>query len=462
MASIAKQQNGRKRLSFFDQSGDRKYIRLGKMDMKQAIQIKAKVEDLIGACIAGHTPLQETLHWMSEQRKNKTKLIEKLADLGLIQREYRPSVPDTLGAFITKYIESRTDVKDGTLITYRQVLKRLVDYFGEERRLLDITAGEAKEWRRWLLEKGLAGATVNRSCSTARQYFNEAIDYKVIDSNPLVGLPTVVRGNHEKFHFIDRDTIAKVIEACPNAEWRLLVGLARYGGLRIPSEVVKLRWGDIDWANETFTVTSPKTEHHEGKGTRVVPIFPALLPLLQEAFDMAEEGTEYVVQRFGSSDNREVNTTQNLRTHFQRIIRKAGVEPWVKLWQNLRSSRATELAEKYPEHVLTKWLGNTPKVAKEHYLQVTDEHWKRAVLAESTGVQGGTECAPVLSGLGMNRTAQGFSGKVVSVGGATRNTHTPKRAGARDGRDRIRTCEGVRQQIYSLPPLSTWVLALFN
>ena len=31
-----------------------------------------------------------------------------------------------------------------------------------------------------------------------------------------------------------------------------------------------------------------------------------------------------------------------------------------------------------------------------------------------------------------------------------------------DGRDRIRTCEGVRQQIYSLPPLSTWVLALMN
>ena len=29
-----------------------------------------------------------------------------------------------------------------------------------------------------------------------------------------------------------------------------------------------------------------------------------------------------------------------------------------------------------------------------------------------------------------------------------------------NGRDRIRTCEGVRQQIYSLPPLSTWVLAL--
>ena len=100
----------------------------------EAIQIKAKVEDIIGACIAGHTPLQETLHWMSDQRKNKTKLIEKLADLGLIDREYRPSVPDTLGAFITKYIKSRTDVKVGTLITYRQVFKLLGDYFGEERK----------------------------------------------------------------------------------------------------------------------------------------------------------------------------------------------------------------------------------------------------------------------------------------------------------------------------------------
>ena len=77
--------------------------------------------------------------------------------------------------------------------------------------------------------------------------------------------------------------------ACPNAKWRLLVGLARYGGLRVPSEVVALRWGDIDWDKGTFTVTSSKTEHHEGKGERMVPLFPELLPLLQEAFDMAEE-----------------------------------------------------------------------------------------------------------------------------------------------------------------------------
>ena len=120
------------------------------------------------------------------------------------------------------------------------------------------------------------------------------------------------------------------------------------------------------------------------------------------------------------------------------------------------------LADKYPEHVLTKWLGNTPKIAKEHYLQVTDEHWRRAVTGETKHGKNVAESTAVPSGLGMNRTAQSFRKESVTVDGAIRNTHTPKRAGVRDGRDRIRTCEGVRQQIYSLPPLSTWVLALLN
>jgi len=434
MASIAKQQNGRKRLSFFDQSGDRKYIRLGKMDMKQAIQIKAKVEDLIAACIAGHTPLQETLHWISEQRKKKTKLIEKLADFGLIQREYRPSVPDTLEAFLVDYITRRTDTKPSTHQVYQRVKRYLLDYFENNRSLKDITKGEAKQWTRYLLNRGLAEATVRRSTGMARQFFNEALELKLITTNPFAGLPAVVRGNSSRLCFVDGDTIAKVIEACPNVEWRLLVGLARYGGLRVPSEVVALRWGDIDWDKGTFTVTSPKTEHHEGKGERVVPLFPELLPLLQEAFDMAEEGTEYVIQRYR-------NPAQNLRTQLKKIIRRASVEPWPKLWQNLRSSRETELVERFPIQVVTAWLGNTTAVAMKHYLQVTDEHWKRAVLAESTDVQGGTECAPVPSGLGMKRTAQGFSGKVVSVDGATRNTCTPKRAGVRNGPEWTRTTD---------------------
>ena len=53
----------------------------------------------------------------------------------------------------------------------------------------------------------------------------------------------------------------------------------------------------------------------------------------------------------------------NLRTHMERIISKAGHELWPRLFQNLRASCATDWVERYPSHVVAKWLGHSPKVA---------------------------------------------------------------------------------------------------
>ena len=63
--------------------------------------------------------------------------------------------------------------------------------------------------------------------------------------------------------------------------------LCRIGGLRCPSELLPLTWGDVDWENNRLTVHSPKTEHHAGGESRVIPIFPELLPHLEEAYDQA-------------------------------------------------------------------------------------------------------------------------------------------------------------------------------
>jgi len=62
-----------------------------------------------------------------------------------------------------------------------------------------------------------------------------------------------------------------------------------------------------------------------------------------------------------------------------RIIRKAGLKPWPKLFQNLRATRETELSEIFPSHVVCQWIGHTQEVAKKHYLQVTEDHFARAV-----------------------------------------------------------------------------------
>ncbi len=120
-----------------------------------------------------------------------------------------------------------------------------------------------------------------------------------------------------------------------------------------------------------------------GKASRIIPIFAELRPYLEEAFETASEGSVYVFTRYRGSN-------VNLRTQLQRIIRRAGLEPWPKLFQNLRSTRQTELAEQFPQHVVCDWIGNTNAVAAKHYLQVTDEHFLKAAQnpAQSVRAQG--------------------------------------------------------------------------
>ena len=94
--------------------------------------------------------------------------------------------------------------------------------------------------------------------------------------------------------------------------------------------------------------------------------------MIQLVYDQAPEGTQYVINRYR-------NPAANLRTQLVRYITAAGLTPWPKPWQNMRASRATELADEFPSHVCAAWLGHTEAVADEFYRQVTDEHFKKAV-----------------------------------------------------------------------------------
>lgn len=63
------------------------------------------------------------------------------------------------------------------------------------------------------------------------------------------------------------------------------------------------------------------------------------------------------------------------------------MEPWPRLFHNLRASRETELAADHPIHVVTAWLGNTPAFAMKHYLQVTDSDFDKAAGGAAQPVQ---------------------------------------------------------------------------
>jgi len=76
-------------------------------------------------------------------------------------------------------------------------------------------------------------------------------------------------------------------------------------------------------------------------------------------------GTDYVISKCRSG-------ASNLRTQFERIIKRAGEAPWPRLFHNLRASRESELMREYDLATVCKWIGNSPAVAARHYATSID------------------------------------------------------------------------------------------
>jgi integrase len=388
MASISSESGALRRILFVDPNGDRKQIRLGKVSMRSAETVKFRVEQLLAAKMTGAAIDRDLAGWVASL---EPRMAKKLAAVGLIAKP-EAKMATTLGPFLKTYLDGRADLKPATKIVRGQVIRDLKEFFGESRDVRTITPGNADDFKQWLVGRNLAPTTIHKRLQSARSFFHAMQRRKLIDENPFDGVKAAATGIKDRQRFVSRDEIARVLDACPDHHWRTIVALSRYGGLRCPSEVLSLRWQDVNWETGRIVVQSPKTEHHPGKASRVIPLFPELRPILAEAFDLAPDGAEFVVDaKFRKAAMGEAGwMNANLRTTFEKIVRRADLQPWPRLFHNLRASRETELVETYPVQVVTSWLGNTPSVAMRHYLMTTDEHFDAAVKCDDKAAEATT------------------------------------------------------------------------
>lgn len=382
MASIStSSKTGCRIIPFFVGSGAtrrRRVVRLGKVSMKVAEEVRVRIEHLVAAATHNVAIDRETATWLSAI---SDVLYTRISNTGVVpaRRTASPTSAAMLGPFIDEYAAGRTDTSDGTRANYETVRGRMVAFFGEQRQLASITDGDADNFKVHL--HGMyAKATVAKTIKVARQFFAAAVRHRILTTNPFAGVKAPSMVNEARAFFVTRAATTAVLDACPDAEWRLLFALSRFGGLRCPSEHFGLKWNDVNWARSRFRVHAPKNKHNDDGGNRWVPMFPELRPYLEAAFEAAPDRSTFVIQRWRDS-------AINLRTQMMRIIHQAGLSPWPRLFQNLRASRETELTNEYPLHVVCRWLGNSPRVAADHYLQVTDDHFEMAATG-TTGTPG--------------------------------------------------------------------------
>jgi integrase len=261
MASISTGPNGCRTIQFVARDGKRKSIRLGKVPMKTAEEVRRRVEYLHAASVNGTAPDGDTANWLASIGDE---LHARLAAVGLVAARVS-AVKPRLKAFIDAYVAGRTDAKPQTLLNLKMFGDRLTAFFGPDRDMTTIKRSDADAWAIHL-KANYAPATVGRTIKGARQLFKAACRAEILTRNPFDDLKAGAPPDKDRQFFVTQDDTRRVLAACPDAEWRLIVALSRYGGLRCPSEHLALDWPDVDWERGRVSRDKPEDGTPRGQG----------------------------------------------------------------------------------------------------------------------------------------------------------------------------------------------------
>jgi len=371
MASLSKEttRSGKVgwRIVWTDSEGKQKALRLGQIPRRAAERMLILTERLLEARRLGLPLDPETTRWVEDLDDT---IAERLARLGLIP----PRKMLTLAEFLQDWIHTMTHCKSATKIARGLTVKDLMGFFGPSKPIREITREEAEAFHQHLADRGLRPATVAKRIEHAKMAFRRGVTIGLLEKNPFEHVKCKTPNLSERRQYVPAETVEKLLPHCPNWVWRLLLVLARFAGLRTPSEPFSLKWEDVLWAEGKLLINSPKT------GLRAVPLFPRVRKALEEAWELAEPGSDYI---FPEEYRRRAMgpagfQNANLRTTLLKIIRRAGEKPWPRLWHNLRASCETDLVKRYPLPVVAKWLGNSSMIAYRHYVDPTDQHFQAA------------------------------------------------------------------------------------
>ncbi|HHT9126695.1 MAG TPA: tyrosine-type recombinase/integrase [Candidatus Brocadiia bacterium] len=134
--------------------------------------------------------------------------------------------------------------------------------------LFDITSHMIEKYKAMRLQ-AVAPATVNRELACIKHMYTKAIEWGYVKLNPGKGVK-VLKEPPGRLRYLKPDEVEALLKECPGYI-RPIVLTALNTGMR-KSEILHLRWAEVDLENRKITVTNTKNNE-----VRVIPINQTLL-----------------------------------------------------------------------------------------------------------------------------------------------------------------------------------------
>ncbi len=259
--------------SYVDSNGRRRRVTTEQTDAEAA---RIYLSTLLQAEREGRTKrLTE-----SRMREHVTEIFERMTGATVI--EYT----------VQSWLEGWLEVKKGRcapggFTRYLGVVNGFLSHLGKKAgmRLEHLTHEDVQGFVNASHKKGKRGKTISFEKKMLSSAFSRAVQLKKMESDPTASVEIPAGGTSVKREGFTPEEVAAII-AVAGAEWRALIAMAYYSGLRL-IDGSNLKWEDVDLSGGFFSFVPEKTKfsalrQHEEPQPLIVPIHSALMPYLLE------------------------------------------------------------------------------------------------------------------------------------------------------------------------------------
>lgn len=325
-------ERGTWRAAFYDLSGRRRWLRL-----------PARTED---------------------EARAQARRLERAANQQPALRDGR-GIP-TLTEWRARWLDLSHERAPRTIKAALQSIDRFIGFAGDAR-LDRVTPELAAEWVASLAKPprgrpAPALATVRTHARAVKAWLQGAVNLDLIAANPFRRIRTTQPALDTEWPWIGDLEMARLLAACPTDDYRRLLGLARWGGLR-RNECLRVTWADLRTAGDGSTwlsVPNPGRVRTTKRRARDVRVDARLAPLL------AGVGVGLIVGRPGGA--------QTIGKTIRAIFEAAGYVPISDPLQTMRRCCGCDWAQRQGIDAFTTaaMLGHSPAVHQAWYRRTID------------------------------------------------------------------------------------------
>ena len=312
-------------------------------------------------------------------RLTETKAREHLSRISEIARG-KPLKSYTVRNWFAEYLrQKKPNVAASTFKAYEWAYESFIGFLGPraDAGIENIEHADVRAWRDAQKESGLSDKRVNNLLKYLSGPFAKAAKTGMIPINPVAATESLrVSDSVQRKPFTVKE-INSILKKCPSHEWKIVVLLGVYCGMRL-GDATRRKVGDFDLEAGTVTFI-PEKKSKQGREV-ILPLHPSLLSEIKAAVKgRGNDAAAWLTPKMAESP---IGSSQGLSTQFIVIMDTAQVDRGESVEGTGRGRTRFARSFHSTRHTASTWLANEG-IQEDLRMLITD-HESREVAKRYT------------------------------------------------------------------------------